>query len=220
MSTALGIIPKNSGMHLRKSIVVNEAFQLVAMIEKLPHSWRDFKNYLKHKCKEMKLEDLLIHLKIEEDKRIIEKMSHGYSTIMGANIAEKKKDKKRGHSNIVEKNDDIDDLCVMLSEYNLVGNLKEWWIDYGATRHVCAVKDAFATYSTAGSEKEPPMGNTATTKIEGYVKIFLKITYGKDEANEAFKKYKNEVENQLNKKIKMIRNDRSGEYKSPFAEIC
>ncbi|MCF7184070.1 hypothetical protein L3H42_11275, partial [Corynebacterium sp. MC-13] len=42
----------------------------------------------------------------------------------------------------------------------------------------------------------------------------------KDEAIEAFKQYKNEVENQLNKKIKMIRSDRGGEYESPFAEIC
>ncbi|XP_070033012.1 uncharacterized protein [Nicotiana tomentosiformis] len=61
-----------------------------------------------------------------------------------------KKYKKKGQANIVEKNDDIDDLCAMLSEYNLVGNLKEWWIDFGATRYVCAVKEAFATYSTAG----------------------------------------------------------------------
>ena len=49
-------------------MVVNEAFQVAAMIEKLPPLWNDFKNYLKHKHKEMKLEDLVIRLKIEEDK--------------------------------------------------------------------------------------------------------------------------------------------------------
>ena len=31
---------------------------------------------------------------------------------------------------------DIEDLCVFLSECNLVGNPKEWWIDSAATRHV------------------------------------------------------------------------------------
>ncbi|XP_070020492.1 uncharacterized protein [Nicotiana sylvestris] len=203
-------------------MVVNESFQVVAMIEKLPPSWRDFKNYLKHKRKEMKLEDLVIRLKIEEDNKTTEKKSRGNSTIMGANIVEEtapkskkrkrssgqtkeqnkkkfkgscyncgkvghkspdcrlpKKDNKKGQANIVEKNDDINDLCAMLSECNLVGNPKEWSIDSGATRHVCAVTEAFATYSTAGPEEEISMGNNATAKIEGYGKIFLKMTSGK-----------------------------------------
>ena len=42
----------------------------------------------------------------------------------------------------------------------------------------------------------------------------------KDEAIEAFMQYKNEVENQLNKKIKVLRSDRGGEYESPFGEFC
>ena len=41
----------------------------------------------------------------------------------------------------------------------------------------------------------------------------------KDEAIEKFVLYKNEVENQLNKKIKVIRSDRGGEYESPFGEF-
>ena len=42
----------------------------------------------------------------------------------------------------------------------------------------------------------------------------------KDEAIDAFRQYKTEVENQLDKKIKMIRSDKGGEFESPFAEIC
>ncbi|KAL0368430.1 UNVERIFIED_CONTAM: hypothetical protein Scaly_1061900 [Sesamum calycinum] len=34
---------------------LNESFQVAAMIEKLPPLWKDFKNYLKHKRKEMGL---------------------------------------------------------------------------------------------------------------------------------------------------------------------
>ena len=37
---------------------------------------------------------------------------------------------------------------------------------------------------------------------------------------DAFKIYKNEVENQLSKKIKAIRSDRGGEYDAPFDEFC
>ena len=39
------------------------SFQVAAIVEKLPRSWKDFKNYLKHKRKEMGLEDLIVRLK-------------------------------------------------------------------------------------------------------------------------------------------------------------
>ena len=42
----------------------------------------------------------------------------------------------------------------------------------------------------------------------------------KDEALENFMHYKNEVENQLDKKIKVIRSDRGGEYDGPFDQLC
>ena len=45
------------------------------MIEKLPPSWTDFKNYLKHKRKEMTVEELVVRLRIEEDNRIAQKGS-------------------------------------------------------------------------------------------------------------------------------------------------
>ena len=42
----------------------------------------------------------------------------------------------------------------------------------------------------------------------------------KDEAIEKFVLYKTKVENQLNKKIKVLRSDQGGEYESPFANFC
>ncbi|GJW51718.1 probable BOI-related E3 ubiquitin-protein ligase 3 [Tanacetum coccineum] len=41
-----------------------------------------------------------------------------------------------------------------------------------------------------------------------------------DEAIDKFVLYKTEVENQLGKKIKVVRSDRGGEYVAPFAELC
>ena len=49
---------------------------------------------------------------------------------------------------------------------------------------------------------------------------YVYLLKSKDEALEKFILYKNEVENQLNKKIKMIRSDRSGEYEAPIGEFC
>ena len=80
--------------------------------------------------------------------------------------APKNKNKNKGEANIVESNDmDIEDLCAFLSECNLVGNPKEWWIDSAATRHVCAIKGMFSSYALAGPEEELHMGNSSTSKI-------------------------------------------------------
>jgi hypothetical protein len=43
---------------------------------------------------------------------------------------------------------------------------------------------------------------------------YIYLLRSKDEALEMLKYYKNKVENQLDKKIKVIRSDRDGEYKT------
>ena len=57
-------------------MVISESFQVAAVIEKLPPGWKDFKNYLKHKRKEMSMEDLIVRLRIEEDNRGSEKKTN------------------------------------------------------------------------------------------------------------------------------------------------
>ncbi|PHT34180.1 hypothetical protein CQW23_25980 [Capsicum baccatum] len=52
---------------------MNDAFQLAAIVKKLPPLWKDFKKYLKHKRKEMTIEDLIVHLSIEEDNKAAER---------------------------------------------------------------------------------------------------------------------------------------------------
>ena len=53
--------------------MLSETFQVKTIIENLPPSWKDFKNYLKHKRKEMSIKDLVIRLHIKEDNRGSEK---------------------------------------------------------------------------------------------------------------------------------------------------
>ncbi|XP_070031901.1 uncharacterized protein [Nicotiana tomentosiformis] len=73
---------------LAEGVDINEAFQVAVFIENMPPLWKDFKNYLKYKRKEMIIEDPIIHLRIEEDNKVAEKKSRGNSTIMGENIVE------------------------------------------------------------------------------------------------------------------------------------
>ncbi|KAJ0865806.1 hypothetical protein HanRHA438_Chr12g0544561 [Helianthus annuus] len=61
--------------------------QVAAMIEKLPPSWVDFKNYLKHKRKEMTIEYLVVRLRIEEDNKVALKKVDG-PEIVKANLVE------------------------------------------------------------------------------------------------------------------------------------
>ncbi|XXG43377.1 hypothetical protein AAC387_Pa01g3427 [Persea americana] len=59
------------------------------------------------------------------------------------------------------------------------------------------------------------------TFIDDYTRYcYIYLLRSKDEALEMFKHYKNEVKNQLDKKINVIRSDRGGEYESPFGEFC
>ncbi|KAF3654693.1 putative phosphoserine aminotransferase, chloroplastic-like [Capsicum annuum] len=86
-------------------LIVNEAFQVAVIIEKLTPMWKDFKNYLKHKLKEMTVEDLIVRLHMEEDNKAVERRSKGNSTINGAHIVEddqnnskkRKKDEQKSH---------------------------------------------------------------------------------------------------------------------------
>ena len=93
-----------------KGIIVSEAFQVAAIIEKLPPAWKDFKNYLKHKRKEMNVEELIVRLQIKKDNRHSEKRGSSRSE-MKTNVVEhgqsskfKKKNKQRVQSSTKRRN--------------------------------------------------------------------------------------------------------------------
>ncbi|PHT58004.1 hypothetical protein CQW23_00367 [Capsicum baccatum] len=206
---------------LAEGLIVNVAFQVEAIVEKLPPLWKDFKNYLNHKCKEMTVEDLIVRLRIEENNKVVERRSKGNSTINGAHIVEDdqnnskkrknaeqgsnqpkkkfkgkcfncgkivhkstdcrapKKGKKKDQANMIESNKECDDLCAMFLECNLTGNPREWWMDSGATRHICANKELFSSFTPTQPEEMIYMANSATAKVERTGKIFLKMTFDK-----------------------------------------
>ncbi|XP_073057013.1 uncharacterized protein [Primulina eburnea] len=282
-----------------EGMTLSESFQVAAIVEKLPPAWKDFKNYLKHKRKEMNVEELIVRLRIEENNKSSERrlfspvaakanvVEHGQSSKkrtfsssskrlnmgpkggvskkkfsgkcyncdgMGHKASECKKPKRNREANVVENiAHEVSNmnLCAVISEVNLVGsNTREWWIDTGATLHVCSDKEMFATLEESENGEKLFMGNSATSEIKGQGKVVLKMTSGKeltlnnvlyvpdirknlvsgsllnkhgfriDEAIDKFVQYKSEVENQLSKKIKVLRSDRGGEYESPFAEFC
>ncbi|XP_062075752.1 uncharacterized protein LOC133779869 [Humulus lupulus] len=54
---------------ISEGMTLDEQFQVVVLIDKFPPSWKDFKNVLRHKTKELSLESLIIHLHINEEAK-------------------------------------------------------------------------------------------------------------------------------------------------------
>ncbi|XP_042460838.1 uncharacterized protein LOC122044420 [Zingiber officinale] len=77
-------------------MTLSETFQVAAIIEKLPTGWKDFKNYLKYKRKEMNLEELVVRLRIEEDNKNSERKLFSQATVK-ANVVEHRQSSKRKH---------------------------------------------------------------------------------------------------------------------------
>ncbi|KAA3463839.1 ankyrin repeat-containing protein [Gossypium australe] len=115
-------------------MVISESFQVATIIEKLPPAWNDFKNYLKHKRKEMSMEGMIVKLQIEEDNRV----------------------------NTVDSNP------------------REWWLDTGATHHICHDKDSFSELVPCDKWEKLYMGNATTSKIKGKGTMVLKMTSSKE----------------------------------------
>ena len=72
-------------------------------------------------------------------------------------------------------------LLAIVSEVNFIGSkTKEWWVDTGATRHVCSDKKMFSSYHSKDNGEQLFMGNSSYFKVEGQGKVVLKMTSGKE----------------------------------------
>ena len=61
----------------------------------------------------------------------------------------------------------------------MVSNVKGWWIDIGATRHICGDKNLFSKYKQIDDSEKLYMGNSSTSNVEGKGNVMLKFTFGK-----------------------------------------
>ncbi|KAL4367954.1 hypothetical protein GQ457_05G033840 [Hibiscus cannabinus] len=64
---------------LAESMKMCEVLQANVLVEKLSKSWSDYRNSLKHKKRDIPLEELVAHMKIEEANRMKNKVTHSIS---------------------------------------------------------------------------------------------------------------------------------------------
>ncbi|KAL6576932.1 hypothetical protein OROMI_011208 [Orobanche minor] len=225
-----------------EGMILPELFVVGTVIEKLPPSWKDFKNYLKHKQKEMSLEDLVVRLRIEEDNRKSDSKFKRGPMEAKVNLLEygsSSKKRKLNHvqekgkkpfkakkftgnchncgkpnhkakdcrlpisstgqrnegkqvANMVEHGDvdmpdlelsamveELDEVSAMVIETNMVENRRAWYVDTGATRHICTEKDMLSSYTVTDGRKLQ-MANSASSVIAGVGNVVLKLTFGKE----------------------------------------
>lgn len=67
----------------------------------------------------------------------------------------------------------------VVSEVIILDDADDWWIDSGATRHVCNDKNLFTTYEQVSDGTVLYMGNSSTAAIMGKGTVDLKFTSGK-----------------------------------------
>ena len=65
-------------------------------------------------------------------------------------------------------------------EAYLTTNDVDWWLDTGATKHICNSRSIFVSYQKVNETEPMFMGNGTSSKIEGKGKVILKLTSGKD----------------------------------------
>ena len=59
-----------------------------------------------------------------------------------------------------------------------VAKSADWWLDSGATIHVCNDKNLFKSYNEMKEPEDVLMGNHASAKVMGKGSVELKFTFG------------------------------------------
>ncbi|XP_047973467.1 rosmarinate synthase-like [Salvia hispanica] len=70
------------------------------------------------------------------------------------------------------------EVVAMVSDVDHGNNPNEWFVDTGATCHVCSERSVFSTYKSVGGRKVR-MGNQASSEVVGVGNVFLKLGFGK-----------------------------------------
>ncbi|KAL0423210.1 UNVERIFIED_CONTAM: Retrovirus-related Pol polyprotein from transposon TNT 1-94 [Sesamum radiatum] len=131
---------------LNEDMKMREILQPNVLLEKFPPSWNDYRNHLKHKKRDLTLQELISHMRTEEANRLKDKEISNSSFSIKANLVEPSE------------------------------SSKDRFQRKGASKHFCANKELFHEFHEASDGECVFMGNSATAGVMGKGKVLLKLT--------------------------------------------
>ncbi|RVX23520.1 hypothetical protein CK203_000859 [Vitis vinifera] len=131
----------------------------------------------------MSLEDVIIHIRIEEQNQNKDNVEKAKELSSKANVVEEKP-KPKNNRKRTEKSNSKANLAetevittVISSKVSMVTNMKDYVVDSRATRHIYGNKSAFTSYTTIKEGDEQVfMGDSRSTPMIGKWKVLFKLT--------------------------------------------
>ncbi|XP_019259111.1 PREDICTED: uncharacterized protein LOC109237276 [Nicotiana attenuata] len=187
-------------------VKIPDALQIGAILSKLPPSWNDYRKKILHSSEKLTVEQFRTHIQIESENRIRNTFMQPSSSTVN-NKGHKIRDcrfKKAGinfnHGNSRNsgrsekaKANTFESFsqglvamvsvapCNMVTKINMaVAAVKsqDWWLDSGATVHVCYEKNMFKTYAEVKEPEKVLMGNHMTADVAGKGSVEINFTSG------------------------------------------
>ncbi|KAA0052337.1 ty1-copia retrotransposon protein [Cucumis melo var. makuwa] len=179
---------------LSEGMKMCEILQANVLLEKFPPSWNDYHNHLKHKKKDLKLQELIRHKghkgknsekrQFKAPRRQIKKKKlvcyvcgkEGHKSYQCNQRKGRPNQKPTPQANLTEQDNDI---IAAIVEANLVENKIDWILDTEASRQFCTNRELLHDYEDTADGECVFMENSATIGVIGKVNVILKLTSGK-----------------------------------------
>ncbi|KAA0046444.1 ty1-copia retrotransposon protein [Cucumis melo var. makuwa] len=148
---------------LSEGMKICEILQANVLLEKTPLSWNDYRNHLKHKKKDLKLQELMSHMHTEEANRLKDK-KEGHESYQCNQRKGRPNQKPTPQANLAEQDNEI---IATIVEANLIENKTDWILDIGASRHFCTNRELLHDYEDTANGECVFMENSATIGVIG-----------------------------------------------------
>ncbi|GJZ86982.1 zinc finger, CCHC-type containing protein [Tanacetum coccineum] len=162
------------GQYTQHGLKMDESISVSSVIDKLPPSWKDFKHTLKHGKDDLSLVQLDSHLRIEESQRAQESDKGKCKEVVGPSVnmtevgdcrSGKKNNANAGGWGKGSKDQSQDQVDAIA-----------WWIDFGATTHICKDRCWFKIYEPVEDRYVLYMGDDHFAPIHGKGSVAIEFS--------------------------------------------
>ncbi|GJS47049.1 zinc finger, CCHC-type containing protein [Tanacetum coccineum] len=196
---------RSSLQYTQHGLKMDESISVSSIIDKLPPSWKDFKHTLKHGKDDLSLVQLGSHLRIEESLKAQDNDKGKGKEVTGKKRDYKEQTKQRketgnkknanaGGSGKGSKDHSQDQgqnlvpvwnrfikysVSLISKAFYVQVDAIAWWIDSGATTHVCKDRCWFKTYEPVEDGSVLYMGDDHFAPVHGKGSVVLEFSSGK-----------------------------------------